>query len=244
MSTWTKQQDAFGQEIDDYFHGRGGFEIIERDDGYVDLSSGPSVYFAEYKDWPPHQKQAIRLARGRVLDVGCGAGRVALYLQSKGLDVTGTDNSPLAIQVCKVRGVKKAKVLPITQVNAKMGVWDTIVMFGNNFGLFGDFRRARWLLRRFAKITGPGGRILAESNDPYQTTQRDHLEYHKRNRRRGRMSGQLRIRVRYRTHATPFFDYLLASKEEVAKIVDGTGWKIERFFDSKGSLYAVLLEKE
>ena len=101
MGKLTKQQDAFGQAMWDYFHGAGGFEIVERDDGGIAISSGPAAYVAPFKDWPTHQKRAIRLARGRVLDIGCGAGRVALHLQDKGLDAMGIDVSPLAIKACK-----------------------------------------------------------------------------------------------------------------------------------------------
>ena len=65
------------------------------------------------------------------------------------MDIVGIDHSPLAIRVCRERGVRNASVLPITQVSAnKLGMFDTIVMTGNNFGLVGSRKRARWLLRR------------------------------------------------------------------------------------------------
>jgi len=59
------------------------YEIIERDDGFIISSGGASTYFAEFKDWPKIQKQAIKLAKGKILDIGAGAGRVSLYLQKK-----------------------------------------------------------------------------------------------------------------------------------------------------------------
>ena len=78
-------QDAFGHELYDYLksggEGRRMAEIVERDDGYIDVSGGPQMYFSEYRHWPPHQRRAMRYARGRVLDIGSGAGRHALYLQ-------------------------------------------------------------------------------------------------------------------------------------------------------------------
>ena len=238
------RQDAYGQALYDFYNGKGGYEIAERDDGYLGVSGGSKEYFQDYKEWPAHQKRAIKYAKGRVLDIGCGAGRHSLYLQNKGMDVLGIDMSPLAIRVCKLRGLRQAKVLPITKVSSKLGRFDTVLMMGNNFGLFGNMRRARWLLRRFHTITHDGSLIIVESNDPYQTTVRCHLRYHKLNRKRNRMSGQLRIRIRYLTYATPWFDYLLVSKEEMERIVRGTGWRIDRFFDSDGSMYAALIGKE
>lgn len=237
-----KLQDAYGQHFYHYLKTKSGFEIIERDDGYIDIGSLQG-YFAEYKDWPKHVKQAIKYVQGRVLDIGCGAGRHSLYLQGKGFDVLGTDVSPLAIKVCKQRGLKKVKVIPITQLNPKLGKFDTIILLGNNFGLFGSFNRAQKLLKKFYTITSDNARIIAETNDIYQTSDPDHLWYHKFNKKRGRMSGQLRFRIRYKKYTTPYIDYLMVSKPELQRILDGTGWKVKRFIDSRGSQYIVIIEK-
>jgi SAM-dependent methyltransferase len=244
MAKLTKKRDAYGQAMWDYLHGKGSGEIAELDSGHITASGGPQMYFAEYKDWPAHQKKAIRLARGRALDVGCGAGRVALHLQGKGLDVLAIDTSPLAIKVAKARGVKKARLMSITQLTRKVGLFDTIVMYGNNFGLLGGPSRAKWLLRRFHAMTSPDARIIAESNDPYQTDNPCHLAYQKRNRRRGRMGGQLRLRIRYQDRATPWFDYLLVSPDEMRDILAPAGWHVARIFPSKASMYAAVIEKE
>ena len=108
------EEDASGQEIWAYYKGREVFEIWERDDGYISASSTePKKYFSEYGDWPLHEKRAMEFVKGNVLDVGCGAGRHSLYLQNKGFNVLGIDSSPLAIKVCKLRGVKRAQVMSI-----------------------------------------------------------------------------------------------------------------------------------
>src|SRR5262249_31787574 len=106
-----KDQDAYGAEIMAAYKAAGHDvpEIIERHDGYVDAArTGPAGYFSDHAAWRKQERLAIKMARGRVLDIGCGAGRFALYLQSKGLSVTAIDNSPGAIKVCKLRGVKTA----------------------------------------------------------------------------------------------------------------------------------------
>lgn len=239
----TDRQDAYGHEVFDYLEGRGGFEVIERDDGYVDISSGPPAYFAEYEQWPAHQQEGMQYVRGQVLDIGCGAGRVALYLQRKGYEVTGVDISPLAIEVCRRRGLRQAEVLPITRLSARFGMFDTLIMYGNNFGLLGGWQRGRWLLRRFWHMTTSQARLIVESADPYQTQEPLHLAYHNFNRRRGRMGGQLRLRVRYKIYASPWFDYLLASRDEMEALLKGTGWAVTRTIDSQGPAYVALIEK-
>jgi cyclopropane fatty-acyl-phospholipid synthase-like methyltransferase len=190
-------------------------------------------------------QQAMSYAQGRVLDVGCGAGRFALYLQRHGHEVVGIDNSPLAVEVCRKRGVEDARIMSVTQVSTRqLGKFDSIIMLGNNFGLFGNLRRARWLLRRFYGMTGENGRIIAESNDPYATDKPYHLVYQKWNRQRNRMTGQLRIRVRYLTYIGSWFDYLLVSQDEMQEILAGTGWQVSRFLESEGSPYVAIIEKK
>lgn len=244
-----KNQDAYGNGIYDYFKTKNGYEIVERDDGFFGVSNGPKVYFLQYNEWPAHERKAIKYARGKVLDIGCGAGRHSLYLQEKGFYVLGIDISPLAIKVCKLRGLKNAKIMSITQIPTrlcrdKLGVFDTILMLGNNFGLFGNFKRARWLLQKFYKLTSEKGRIITESNDIYNTNLPEHLEYHEFNKKRGRMSGQARLRIRYKKYVTPWFDYFMVSKEEMQNIIDGTGWIIKKFINSDTTPYIAIIDKK
>lgn len=237
-------KDAYGQEIWAHFKGKRYYEIIERDDGYFDISDSPKTYFSEYKDWHDHEKKALKSVKGRVLDVGCGAGRISLYLQKKKFDVLGFDNSPLAIKVCKLRGLKKAKIMSIDEIGKfKPNSFDTIIMFGNNFGLLGGFKKAKLLLKKFYKITSPKALIIAESNNPYKTNNTLHLEYRKLNKKRDRMGGQIKFRIRFEKYVSDWFDYLLVSKQEMKKILNGTGWKVEKFIDYKKSRYIAVIEK-
>jgi SAM-dependent methyltransferase len=239
------EKDAYGKEIWAYLNGDNNVkEIVERDDGFIDLSSGPPAYFAEYKNWKDYEKKAIKLIYGKVLDIGCGAGRVSLYLQNKGFDVLGIDNSPFAFRVCKKRGLKKTKNIGIEKASELRERFDTIILLGNNFGLFGSYKKAKSLLKSFHKITSDNALIIADSLDPYGTRMREHLEYHNFNMQRGRMAGQLRIRIRFRKCIGDWFDYLLVSKQEMKEILEGTGWKIKKFIDSKSASYIAVIEKE
>lgn len=236
------QEDAFGQQFWAQYHGTESFEVMEREDGYIDVGD-PKLYFAEYTNWPPFEQKAMEFVKGRVLDLGCGAGRHSLYLQEKGFDVLSIDNSPLAIKICRLRGLKKAEVMTVDEARFKPNSFDSILMMGNNFGLFASFKKARRLLRRFCRMTSEDALIIAGTNDIYNTDNPAHLRYQKFNRERGRMSGQIRMRLRFKEYTSKWFDYLMVSKEELNDILEGTGWKIKEFVDSDNSSYIAIMEK-
>ena len=241
-------KDAFGQEMLKKYNGEPSFEIMERDDGYVNDSKGNDLYLADYKDWQKHEKEAIKYAKGRCLDIGCGAGRVELYLQKKGQYALGIDTSSMAIKVCKLRGVKNARIMGIEDIGKlKDNSFDSIVMFVNNFGLFGSKEKARYLLKQMHRITSDKGVIIADTRDPYLTDNPVHFKYHAMNIKKGRMPGQLRMRARFMQYCTDWFDYLLVSKSEMKDILKGTGWKVERFINAEGyeknGMYIAIIRK-
>lgn len=243
MSKIDFKHDSFGRGIWDHHHGKAGCEIVERDDGLIVAGLGPKFYFLEYKDWDRFEKRAITQVRGRVLDIGCGAGRHALYLQSKGFDVTAIDNSPLAVKTCRLRGVRDVRLMSFTPVSRKLGKFDTVIMFGNNLALLGNPLRAAWFLRRLHSLTSPEGRIIGLNRDPYKTDLKEHLDWHKRNRRQGRMSGQGKIRIRYLDCTGPWIEFLMLSPKELKPIAKAAGWSVTDVICDPGGQYAAVIEK-
>ena len=211
-----EREDAYGAAIRDHHAGEETVEIIERDDGWIGISAGTDLYFSEYDAWSDSERAAVARAEGRVLDVGCGAGRHALYLQERGHDVVGIDVSPGAVEVSRDRGVD-ARPLNVTDVRElDAEPFETVVMFGNNFGLVGTRATAPSILDGLAAVT---------TDDPNHTT------YHDLNRERGRLGGALRIRTRYERRAAPWFDYLLVAPEELREVVAPTPWGVAEILE-------------
>jgi SAM-dependent methyltransferase len=232
--------DVWGAILADVLAGRAAMEIVERDDGFM-MAFDAKYFVAPFARWDdPVERRAMRFVRGRVLDVGCGAGRVCLHLQERGLEVVGIDSSSGAIEACRRRGVRDARVLALEDVDASLGSFDTFVFLGQNLGLLGSRTRARRLLRRLTELATERGRIVAETFDPHALDEPIHRRYRERNRRRGRMAGQLCVRIRYRDLSTRWLDWLQLSPAELEELVERTGWRLTRTLGDGPSYVAVL----
>ncbi|MFI5935967.1 class I SAM-dependent methyltransferase [Actinoplanes sp. NPDC051494] len=232
--------DVFGEMVRDAYAVRTGIgprplaggrmprpviEIIERDDGLIN-GAPADHYLAEPDEWPAHDHRALRLCRGATLDIGCGAGRTALELQRRGMAVTGLDISPGAIEVARKRGLRDTVLATVDEYARAETRYDTFAMLGNNLGLLEGPERAPVFLAALATLARPGARLIAHGTDPYGTTDPVHVGYHRRNRERGRLGGQLRLRLRYRLQSTDWFDYLVCSVDELEQLLVGTPWRL------------------
>jgi SAM-dependent methyltransferase len=200
-------------------------EIVERDDGLIRAATAER-YFAEPADWAPFERQALDSASGRVLDVGCGAGRYALALQARGMAVTALDVSPGAVDVSRRRGVGSTVLGTVSDHAAAGERYDTFLLMGENLGLLESAVRAQGFLAELAAMASPGARIIAHGADSQQSDDPAHVRYQQRNLELGRMPGQMTIRVRHRDLASDWFDYLLCSRDELAALLEPTTWEL------------------
>jgi SAM-dependent methyltransferase len=262
------EEDAYGQAMLDHFHGKEAWEVVEqrvaRPEGgcrafrSARRSAAPpkprrwflhdrcwaQPLFRAREEWRESEQKAMGHVRGRVLDIGCGAGRVALHLEALGHEVVGIDLSPAAIETCRLRGVTDARVMSIDDVDASLGTFDTIVMLGGNLGLLGNRERGRRILTNLADTTSDDALILGTSRDRTGSTDPDIVDYFSKNLKQGRISGQGRIRIRYRKHVTPWFDFLRMTVDELRALLTGTGWRLQDTIQSDDTLYVAVLEKD
>ena len=120
-------------------------------------------FFRDFSQMPVLEQTALKLCRGRVLDIGCGAGSHCLYLQEAGLDCTGLDLSRDAIRVASLRGVGKTICEDIHEFG--VGNFDTLLLLMNGAGVAGTLEGLRKLLRHLSGLLAPGGQILMDSSN-------------------------------------------------------------------------------
>ncbi|HUN36473.1 MAG TPA: methyltransferase domain-containing protein [Trebonia sp.] len=232
--------DPIGQAFLDARAGRPQPLVVERDDGFIAVDSlrylGP---LDERETW------AVGQLTGRVVDVGAGAGRAALALQERGQQVTALDTSPGAVLACRQRGVRDVYLGTPRQAAADglAGAFDSALLLGNNIGLLGSREAAGPFLADLDALLRPGGVIVGTASDPYQTDERAHLDYHERNRQRGRLPGHATIRVRYQRLATDWFDWLIPSPGELEDLARPAGWQITDLHRGPGPQYVAVLRR-
>ena len=157
-------KDLFGKAILDYQTNNSPEDLITETSISEADEMSVAYLFRSYAEMPKLEQKALQLAKGKVLDVGCGAGSHSLYLQNElNLDVTAIDISANAIKACELRGLKKAKVQDIMQLDGEK--YDTILLLMNGAGMCGKFKNIPNFLQKLKSLVTDNGQILVDSSD-------------------------------------------------------------------------------
>lgn len=242
INSMTTANDVFGRHLLDNYHALNyPYKLgLERDDGFYDEYDGRD-YFTEYREWPLIEQRAVDMAAGKVLVVGCGAGRHVLELQSRGLDVTGIDISPGAVKVCLERGVKNVKELALENVNRlSKKNFDTVLMLGANLGLLGSEEQAKLHLKRLAEITAHNAIIVGENIDFYRLKDPRHVAYRNHNISKNLLAGHFKQRLHHKDLTGEWFEYDFRSPDEMKAVTQNTPWHVNQTL-GKGANYITVL---
>ena len=157
------QKDILGTALLDYQ--RGNYtEDIKTYSSLEEEDIMPLPYlFRGFEQMPFIEQKALSLCRGTILDIGCGAGSHALYLQNKGLKTTGLDFSPGAIAVCQQRGLQNTHLGDFFDLKGVS--FDTILLLMNGIGIAGELKNLDVFLNKLKSLLNPDGQILLDSSD-------------------------------------------------------------------------------
>lgn len=156
-------KDLFGLAILD-FQTNNSPEDLLTETSISEVDEMPVDYlFRSYTQMPHIEQTALELAKGKILDVGCGAGSHSLYLQNKEYDVKAIDISANAIQACTHRGIKNAHVQDLLTIENE--TFDTILLLMNGTGIFRTLAELPSYLQKLKSLLNPGAQILIDSSD-------------------------------------------------------------------------------
>ena len=154
--------DVYGKAILDYHNGKNVTITTYSSVGGIDELPVEHL-FRSFDQMPDIEQVALGLAKGHILDLGCGAGSHSLYLQGKNQVVKSIDISEGAIDVCLKRGLKKAEVIDLWDLHGQK--FDTVMSLMNGAGICGSLDKLPAFLTHLKSLLRSQGQILIDSSD-------------------------------------------------------------------------------
>ncbi|MES2379036.1 MAG: methyltransferase domain-containing protein [Bacteroidota bacterium] len=222
--------DVLGQAIFDYHRKLPAGKL------WINNKYGPkeempiATYFRGEDDMPDIEWMALEQCRGKVLDIGAGAGSHALFLQQQGLNVTAIDISPLCVKTMQQRGVNKAIEADIFTYQAK---YDTLLLVMNGIGLAGTLTGLKDLLIHLKTLLNKGGQLLFDSSDIAYL-------YEGKLPQQG-YYGEIQYQYEYKKLKTEWFNWLYIDEHTLQKIAVETGYTMEVLIEDEFGQYLVRL---
>jgi SAM-dependent methyltransferase len=224
-------KDVLGDALSAYFHKTFTGKL------WVNNKYGPreempvDVYFRKAEDMPELEWIALQQCKGKVLDIGAGAGSHALVLQEMGLDITALDISPQAAAVMESRGVKKILCQDFF-ILEEPASFDTLLLLMNGIGLAGTLDGLRKFLAKARSLLRPGGQLIFDSSDIaylYEGKIPDMPDYY----------GEILYQYEYRRQQSDWFKWLFIDRKTLREIAFSEGWHTELLFGDEWDQYLV-----
>jgi len=189
------------------------------------------VYFRDMDSMPDLEWAALHQCRGRILDIGAGAGSHALALQEMKLDITALEISPLSAAVMQARGVRNVINEDFFNLNTETG-YDTLLLLMNGIGLSGTLSGLRLFLTKARTLLKPGGQLIFDSSDItylYNGNPPASPEYY----------GEILYQYEYRRRRSDWFKWLFIDRKTLTDIATEEGWQTELIFEDPYDQYLV-----
>ena len=225
-------KDILGQAMTDYYQGISGPRGLGKRQAaaklWVNNRYGPreempvKVYFRDMSNMPELEWVALQQCRGKILDIGAGAGSHALALQQLGQDVTALDISPLLATLMVNRGVKNVIRQDFFELDG--GVYDTLILLMNGIGLSGTLDGLRRFFDKARNLLRPGGQLIFDSSDIaylYKGKLPIGPDYY----------GAIFYQYEYKRQASDWFQWLFIDRQTLTQLAAQEGWKTELLFD-------------
>ncbi|AYA36673.1 class I SAM-dependent methyltransferase [Hymenobacter oligotrophus] len=218
--------DPIGAALLDYLGGNQSATITVHSSVAEDEPLPAKYFFRTLWEMPQLERTALDECRGRVLDLGAGAGAHTLELQNRGFQVKAIDVSAGAVQVMQQRGVREVAchdVFELTATSAER--YDTLLMLMNGLGVVGTLEGLEKFLKQAHQLLVPGGQILATSSDiSYVYEDEDGALNFNLN---GPYYGEVEYQMSYQGQTGQQFNWLFADPTIVQDYAEEAGYDVE-----------------
>lgn len=223
-------KDLFGKAILDYQTNNNPEDIITETSISEADEMSVAYLFRKFNDMPKLEQKALQLAKGKILDIGCGAGSHSLYLLEKGFDVMAIDISKNAIEACKLRGIKNAKVQNVMELSSEQK-FDTLLLLMNGAGMCGKLNAIGPFLQKLKSLLNEDGQILVDSSDLiYMYDQDDDGAFEVP---ADSYYGELTFTIHYKGETEEPFDWLYIDYNTLQNAALANGLKCELILEGK-----------
>lgn len=219
----TTAHDPMGAAITDYYKTGKAAKLRVFSPDFDEDEIPVSTLFRSFDEMPAVEQDALRMATGKILDVGAGSGCHALALADMGKDVEAIDISELSVEVMKARGVN-ARTADLFSPSFQ-GKYDTILMLMNGAGIIGSLKNMETFFARMKQLLNEGGAIFMDSSDiHYVFEDEDGSMLIDLN---GDYYGELVYSMKYRNIIGPEFKWLYVDFDTLAYYASQNGFKAE-----------------
>ncbi len=223
-----KTGDPVGAAILDYSITKKADDIIVSSDICDDDLIPIEVLFRNHNEMPDLEVMALECCKGKVLDVGAGAGAHSKELIDRGLIVESIEISEGAVQYMNSIGLNAKKINFFDLKNEK---YDTILMMMNGIGIAGKLSNLEYTLLHAKSILQPGGKILCDSSDiKYLYEDEDGSMWLDLN---SEYYGNFRFQMKFKKEKGPWFDWLYVDFENLFKAAQNVGLKAKKLMDQE-----------
>ena len=226
--------DVMGEAIRDYFlkRSRGKLWIHNKYGEKEEMPIG--TYFRDVQRMPELEQIALRECKGKILDVGAGAGSHALELQANGKDVTTIEFSEKASEVMRLRGVQKVVHQDIFTYHN--GGYDTLLLLMNGIGLTGNIAGLTRFLQLAKNWLTESGQLIFDSSDVAYLYE-DGLSFPPY------YYGEINYCYEYKKQKTEWFSWLYVDRKTLTKIAAKEGWQTEILYMDEFDQYLARLRQ-
>ncbi len=223
-----KGGDPVGTAILDYASTKKPNDIIVGSDICEDDIIPIEVLFRKMDEMPELEQIALEAAKGKILDVGAGAGVHSLELQDRGFEVFPIEVSDGAVRYMKQVGLNARK---INFFDLKDEQYDTILMMMNGIGIAGTLANLENTLIQAKSLLAEGGKILCDSSDiKYLYEDEDGALWVDLN---SEYYGNFRFQMKYKKDKGPWFDWLYVDFDNLFKAAKNVGLKAKRLYENE-----------